>query len=95
MVKWKKPTSVIDFFDPEQTPCPNQIRRSCQRLLQDASLDQDTVEAIEDRIQSSELTEAEGLELVFYLQAHGKQLSEYYAPSQKMIAAHIRRICGL
>jgi len=60
----------LDFFDPGITPCPDGIRRACQRLLRDASLDQDTIEAIEDRIQSSELTEAGGLELVFWLQAH-------------------------
>jgi hypothetical protein len=85
----------IEFFDPSTTPCPNWLRRRCLGLLSDASLDQASAEAIEDRIQSPELTEAEGLELSFYLQAHGKQVSEYYAPSQRMIAAHIRRICRL
>ena len=53
------------------------------------------MEAIEDRIQSSELTEAGGLELVFWLQAHRKQLGEYYAPTQRMITDHIKKICGL
>lgn len=65
------------------------------RLLSDASLDQETLEALEDRIQCPSLTEGEGLELVFYLEVHRKQLHEYYAPTQRMISAHIKRICGL
>jgi len=99
-LKWKRLTLTaegqpLDFFDPEITPCPDGIRKACQRLLRDASLDQDTIEAIEDRIQSPELTEAGGLELVFYLTAHRKQLGEYYAPTQRMITDHIKKICGL
>ena len=98
--KWKRLTLTaegqpLDFFDPGITPCPDGIRKACQRLLRNASLDQETINTIEDRIQSPELTEAEGLELVFYLQAHGKQLDEYYAPTQRMIAEHIKKICGL
>ena len=85
----------LDFFDPGITPCPDGIRKTCLRLLRDASLDQDTIEVIEDRIQSPELTEAGGLELVFYLTAHTKQLGEYYAPTQRMITDHIKKICGL
>ena len=53
------------------------------------------VEELEDRIQSPELTEAEGLELVSYLEQHRKQVWDYYAPSQRMIAAFIKKICGL
>ena len=88
-------STPIDFFDPSTTPCPNWLRRRCLGLLSDASLDQASAEAIEDRIQSPELTEAGGLELVFYLTAHRKQLGEYYAPTQRMITDHIKKICGL
>lgn len=53
------------------------------------------IDAIENRIQSPELTEAEGLELLSYLVQHRKQLHEFYAPSQRMITDHIKKICGL
>ena len=85
----------LDFFDPGITPCPDGLRKACLRLLQDVSLDHERIEELEDRIQSPELTEAEGLELVFYLTAHRKQLGEYYAPTQRMITDHIKKICGL
>ena len=65
------------------------------RLLQEACLDHERIEEIEDRIQSAELSEAQGLELVSYLEQHRKQLWDYYAPSQRMITAHIKRICDL
>ena len=86
---------AIDFFDPGRNPCPDGLRNRCLGLLRDASLDHDSMDTIENRIQSPELTEAEGLEQVSYLEQHRKQLDEYYAPSQRMITAHIKKICGL
>ena len=93
--RWKKLTLGIDFFDPGQTPCPEQLRNTCMHMLRDASLDGQRIEQLEDQILSPELTEAEGLEQVSYLEQHRKQLDEYYAPSQRMITAHIKKICGL
>jgi hypothetical protein len=87
--------SPLDFFDPALMPCPSWLRRKCSRILFDASLDEVSLESIEDRIHSDELTEAEGLDLWARLEQHRKQLDEYYAPSQKMISKHIRMICGL
>lgn len=85
----------IDFFDPGLTPCPDGLRKACLRLLQDVSLDHDRIDELKDRLYSPELTEAEGLRLVSYLEQHKKQLWDYYAPSQRMITAHIKRICDL
>lgn len=96
--KWKKRTltaEAIDFFDPGLSPCPDGLRNRCLGLLRDASLDHDSMDTIENRIQSPELTEAEGLELLSYLVQHRKQLHEFYAPSQRMITDHIKKICGL
>ena len=95
IARWKKLTLGIDFFDPGLTPCPDGLRKACLRLLQDVSLDHERIEELEDRIQSPELTEAEGLELVSYLEQHRKQVWDYYAPSQRMITAFIKKICGL
>ena len=86
---------AIDFFNPGLNPCPEGLRNRCLGLLRDASLDHDSMDAIENRIQSPELTEAEGLELVSYLEQHRKQVWDYYAPSQRMITAFIKKICGL
>ena len=98
--RWKRHTlsakdTPLDYFDPSLTPCPDGLRRRCLGLIQDASLDLDTLEDIEHRIQSPELTEAEGLRLVSYLEQHKKQVHEYYAPTQRMITNHIKKICGL
>ena len=30
-----------------------------------------------------------------YLVQHRKQIDEYYAPTQRMIREHIKKICGL
>ena len=79
--RWKRLTLGIDFFDPGLTPCPDGLRKACLRLLQDVSLDHERIEELEDRIQSPELTEAEGLELVSYLEQHRKQVWDYYAPA--------------
>ena len=43
--------------------CPNGLCRSCMALLYDASLDEVSLESIEDRIQSDEMSEAKGLDL--------------------------------
>ena len=91
--RWKRLTLGIDFFDPGLTHAL-MVWKACLRLLQDVS-DHERIEAIEDRIQSPELTEAEGLELVSYLEQHRKQVWDYYAPSQRMITAFIKKICGL
>jgi len=85
----------IDFFHPGVTPCPDGLRRRCMALVHDASLERACKDDLEDRIEDPEMTEAEGLELASYLEQHRKQLDEFYAPSQKMIGAHIRKICGL
>ena len=87
--------STINFFDPNLTPCPDDQRRYLARLLHDSSLDQETRERLEDQIQCPGFSEPEGLEMASYLEQHKKQLDEFYAPSQKMISEHIKKICGL
>ena len=90
----KKPI-LIDFFNPNLTPCPDDQRRYLARLLHDASLDQEARERLEDQIQSPGFSEAEGLEMAAYLVQHHKQIDEYYAPTKRMIREHIKKICGL
>ena len=87
--------SQIDFFDQALVPCPSWLLYKCNRMLGDVCLDEVSLEGIEDRIHSDEMSEAEGLDLLAYLEQHRKQLWDYYAPSQRMITAHIKKICGL
>ena len=88
-------TATIDFFDPGLVPCPDHLKRALEKLLHAASLDEVTKERLEDQIQYPGFSEAEGLEMASYLEQHEKQIDEYYAPSQRMICRHIRRICDL
>ena len=87
--------SQIDFFDQALVPCPSWLLSKCSRMLGDVCLDEVSLERIEDRIHSDEMSEAEGLDLWAYLEQHRKQLWDYYAPSQKMITKHIKLICDL
>ena len=85
----------IDFFAPNLELAPDHLRKAVARAVEDTLLDHETQDRLLAEAWHPETTTKQCEGLLSYCEQHRRSARDYFAPSQRMISAHIKRICGL